>query len=194
MIQFPRRSVTRFFIPLIDVLILLFCIFLLMPMVKPRTEPSALDKIERQLTEAKIQIAKLREEKKPIPSDLQDLLEKLRQERVRFLEKILAVRVIEIDPVTGILGRRTPEGKVEPLPSEDTVRDLVKRDRDDLDKNRTDKSAEPRELYYLILYPRDPRSPYPTRGQRESYDQWFQDVAHGYDIPGFGPGSQGETP
>ena len=35
MIELPRRSVTRFFIPMIDVLTLLFCIFLLMPMVKP---------------------------------------------------------------------------------------------------------------------------------------------------------------
>ena len=35
MIRPPHRSVTRFFIPLIDVLILLFCIFLLMPYVKP---------------------------------------------------------------------------------------------------------------------------------------------------------------
>src|SRR5262249_43841786 len=49
MIQFPRRSVTRFFIPLIDVLTLLFCIFLLMPMIKPTgetqegNEPSAPD-------------------------------------------------------------------------------------------------------------------------------------------------------
>ena len=34
MIEFPKRSVTRFFIPLIDVLTLLFCIFLLMPLVK----------------------------------------------------------------------------------------------------------------------------------------------------------------
>src|SRR5437762_12655451 len=33
MIAMPRRSVTRFFIPLIDVLLLLFCAFLLMPMV-----------------------------------------------------------------------------------------------------------------------------------------------------------------
>ena len=33
MIVLPKRSVTRFFIPLIDVLILLFCIFLLMPFV-----------------------------------------------------------------------------------------------------------------------------------------------------------------
>ena len=36
----PRRSVTRFFIPLIDVLILMFCIFLLMPFVKATSEGS----------------------------------------------------------------------------------------------------------------------------------------------------------
>ena len=35
MIHMPHRSVTRFFIPLIDVLLLMFGIFLLMPMVKP---------------------------------------------------------------------------------------------------------------------------------------------------------------
>ena len=34
MIHMPHRSVTRFFVPLIDVLLLLFCIFLLMPYVK----------------------------------------------------------------------------------------------------------------------------------------------------------------
>ena len=34
MIRPPRRSVTRFFIPLIDVLILMFGIFLLMPLVE----------------------------------------------------------------------------------------------------------------------------------------------------------------
>src|SRR5262245_13474597 len=33
MIRPPRRAVTRFLIPFIDVLILLFCIFLLMPFV-----------------------------------------------------------------------------------------------------------------------------------------------------------------
>ena len=38
MLEMPRRSVTRFFIPLIDVLTLLFCIFLMMPAVKKTTE------------------------------------------------------------------------------------------------------------------------------------------------------------
>src|SRR2546421_228343 len=37
----PRRSVTRFFIPMIDVLTLLFCIFLLMPFVKSAGEEGA---------------------------------------------------------------------------------------------------------------------------------------------------------
>ena len=41
MIQLPRRSVTRFFIPLIDVLTLLFCIFLMMPAVKKSDEAEA---------------------------------------------------------------------------------------------------------------------------------------------------------
>ena len=35
MLRMPQRSVTRFFIPLIDVLTLLFCIYLLMPIIKP---------------------------------------------------------------------------------------------------------------------------------------------------------------
>ena len=33
MIERPKRSVTRFFVPLIDVMILLFCMFILMPFV-----------------------------------------------------------------------------------------------------------------------------------------------------------------
>ena len=38
MIQLPQRSVTRFFIPLIDVLTLLFCIFLVMPLAQNNEE------------------------------------------------------------------------------------------------------------------------------------------------------------
>ena len=41
MIELPKRSVTRFFIPLIDVLILLFCIYLLMPIIKGPAESTA---------------------------------------------------------------------------------------------------------------------------------------------------------
>jgi hypothetical protein len=192
MIQFPRRSVTRFFIPLIDVLILLFCIFLLMPMVKPRDEPSALEKLSTELAGVQAQRDRLLAEKKEVPDNLQELLEKLRQERIKALEKILAVRVLEIDPSSGNLVRTDSEGKKVEMTSEDAVRELIRSDRGRLDKDRG--RAETRELYYMILYPRDPRSPFPTRGQRETYDLWMQDVAHGYDIPGLAPGSQGDTP
>ena len=51
MIERPKRAVTRFFVPLIDVLILLFCIFLLMPFVatpqRPEPEPKAKPKDPR---------------------------------------------------------------------------------------------------------------------------------------------------
>src|SRR5438067_2336535 len=54
MIRLPRRSVTRFFIPLIDVLTLLFCVFLLLPLAVPEDEnaderdPAGLDEQRRQ--------------------------------------------------------------------------------------------------------------------------------------------------
>ena len=38
MLKMPQRSVTRFFIPLIDVLTLLFCIFLVMPLATDARE------------------------------------------------------------------------------------------------------------------------------------------------------------
>ena len=55
MIKRPHRSVTRFFIPMIDVLILLFCIFLLMPFVSqgsnPNDDPEAADIKETETNE-----------------------------------------------------------------------------------------------------------------------------------------------
>ena len=43
MIHIPKRSVTRFFIPLIDVLTLLFCIYLLLPIVKSPADANGAD-------------------------------------------------------------------------------------------------------------------------------------------------------
>ena len=53
MLQMPRRSVTRFFIPLIDVLTLLFCVFLIMPLVRNPTEegPDLRDKTPQEQVE-----------------------------------------------------------------------------------------------------------------------------------------------
>jgi hypothetical protein len=175
MIQLPRRSVTRFFIPLIDVLTLLFCIFLVLPLAKqePGDNSAEVSALEERLREREAEVERLRLAGRDLPNELREEIERLRQEKGKALQKRLAVRVLEIDAQTGKLYYRDPERL--PLPDEAAAHALIESDRRRLGQ---------RELYYLILYPRDPASTYPTRGQRERYDRWFQGVALGYDIPG----------
>ena len=178
MIQLPRRSVTRFFIPLIDVLTLLFCIFLVLPLAKePDDHSEEVAALEARLREREDVVERLRQAGRELPNELRDEIEKLRQEKGKALQKRLAVRVLEIDPETGNLYYRDPERI--PVPNEASAHALIESDRRKLGQ---------RELYYLILYPRSPASTYPTRGQREHYDRWFQGVALGYDIPGVSGG------
>jgi hypothetical protein len=178
MIELPRRSVTRFFIPLIDVLTLLFCIFLVLPLAKEPGDTSAdVAALEERLREKEDEVERLRQSGRDMPKELRDEIEKLRQEKGKALEKRLAVRVLEIDPDTGKLYYRDPERIL--IPDEASAHALIESDRRRLGQ---------KELYYLILYPRSRGSSYPTRGQRESYDRWFEGVAVGYDIPGVSAG------
>jgi hypothetical protein len=184
MIQMPRRSVTRFFIPLIDVLTLLFCIFLLMPLVKaPGEEGSAATTPEEEIQRLRDEVARLREQHNDSPEKLRAEIERLRREKAQVLQERLAVRVLEIDADTGRLFTNDPE-RTEVRDEADAAA-LIARDRRAL-------AGSPRELYYLILYPRRP-SGYPSRAQWERYERWFHDVAHGRDIPGQAPGG-GATP
>src|SRR5204863_9161070 len=101
MIERPKRAVTRFFVPLIGVLILLFCIFLLMPFVATEPKPEADD--------AK---AKAKAPEPELPRDVKDLQDELRRAR-REVERLkaergnlaerLSVKVLEIDPKDGRL-------------------------------------------------------------------------------------------
>jgi hypothetical protein len=179
MIRLPQRSVTRFFIPLIDVLTLLFCIFLLMPLVA--TPEGAADE-NRAREEQRLRDLERELERKraagELTQELRDEVERLRKEKVKALQERLAVRVLEIDGATGKLYYRDLDS-VE-IRNQADARDLI-------DRDRRERGVKQRELYYLILYPRDRSSPYPTRGQREQYDRWFEGVALGYDIPGKGP-------
>jgi hypothetical protein len=178
MIQLPQRSVTRFFIPLIDVLTLLFCIFLVLPLAKDPSDTSAdMAALEERLRENEAEVERLRKSGDDMPQALRDEIEKLRQEKGKALQKRLAVRVLEIDSEAGKLYYRDPQRIV--IPDEAAAHALIEDDRRKLGQ---------RELYYLILYPRSPTSTYPTRGQRERYDSWFQGVALGYDIPGVSGG------
>jgi hypothetical protein len=171
MIQLPRRSVTRFFIPLIDVLTLLFCIFLLMPLVKRTCDSEAAAPGGEVLTPG-TEIASLSPEE--LARRLEETrreLERLRKDKIEVLQKRLAIQVLEIDAKTGKLYFRDPE-PVEIASAEDARR-LVERQR---------QQAGDRELYYLFLFPRQV-SGYPEEGQVRQYDRWFQGVAHGIDNP-----------
>ena len=175
MIISPRRSVTRFFIPLIDVLILLFCIFLLMPFV---SVPASTD------GETPVEPRPPRE----LPTDVQELQKQLasvtreRDEATRRLDRFqkergerLVVRVLEIDPDTGKLYYYSP-GRQE-VASQAQAEQLITYQK---------RVAGEKDVYFLILYPRR-ASRHPVRDDLDNYRTWFKDVPHGFDIPRAGP-------
>ena len=183
MIVLPKRSVTRFFIPLIDVLTLMFCIFLLMPIVQGVESPSEGDQraMAARLRELEAELAKIRSEGGD-PRALQEQLEKLRQQLGKSIKDRIAVRVLEIDGKTGKLYFYDPDRHE--IRNQTDAAALIERD-------RRERGVGQRELYYLILYPRDRNSSYPTVAQYEQYQHWFEGVALGFDIPGeLGQGGQ----
>src|SRR4051794_18192716 len=111
-LEMPKRSVTRFFIPLIDVLTLLFCIYLVMPMVgtadgkAPDDENTLLKRrvadLERKLDEG----GKVSEE---LAAKLRRDIEELKTARGKAVGDRVAVRVLEVDPKNGKLFYRDPE-------------------------------------------------------------------------------------
>src|SRR5436309_1916051 len=151
----PHRSVTRFFVPLIDVLTLLFCIFLLMPYVKQADADSA---DPAGLNRAAVtppapeptpgDVAALTREVEQLRADV----ERLQQQREQVLTR-LAIHVLEIDRDTGRLYDYDPE-RVEIANAAD-AQGLIDRER---------RRVSGRELYFLILFPRE-ASGYPLRRQ-----------------------------
>jgi hypothetical protein len=91
------------------------------------------------------------------------------------------VRVLEIDGKTGKLSYRDPDQR--------EIRDQADAHRL-IERDRLAQGVTRRELYYLVLYPRERASAYPTVEQRKSYDRWFEGVALGYDVPGVAPGKE----
>ncbi len=183
MIQMPKRSVTRFFIPLIDVLMLLFVIFLLMPLaneedLKKSQESSRnltedVDSLERELQLMREQLQKYRD-LEPKLKDLQQMqeeLERLRQAAKKNLQERAAFQVIDVDGKTGTIyfydPARADMPRV-PLDNEPAVADLIARHK---------KEHPGRDLYYFFLYPR-PETGFPTLAQERTYQRWFRGVAN----------------
>src|SRR5690349_8540085 len=105
MLQMPRRSVTRFFIPLIDVLTLLFCVFLVMPQANSAGEdPSYSMAAEVQKLQA--QLDRLHGLGADEPERLRKELEELRAAKLDTIKDRIVVQVLEIDGSTGELSYR----------------------------------------------------------------------------------------
>ena len=183
MIVMPRRSVTRFFIPLIDVLLLLFVIFLLMPVAnlneldEKRELASDLGDTVKSLEQelqGRIQEVHKLEEARASADELERLraeLEKLRQAAQQPLNKRAAIYVIDIDGKTGEISyydAARPDQPVLQLTDAKTVAGMIERHQRD---------AGGRELYYLFLFPR-PQTGFPTRAQERQYQAWFANVGH----------------
>jgi biopolymer transport protein ExbD len=169
MIERPKRAVTRFFVPLIDVLILLFCIFLLMPFVAAPESPEPDLKEKSKATEPELpkDIKELRAELERARREV----EKLRAERGNLAEH-LSVKVLEIDPRDGRLyyfqdGQRV---NVTTQAAADAVITVHKR------------ASGTKEPFFLLLYPRT-RSRYPEQQQADDYARWFKDVQFQFDRP-----------
>lgn len=179
MIQMPQRSVTRFFIPLIDVLTLLFCIYLLMPIVKPagaeetaEGEPapaaqplSAMERLELERLRKRVLA-------------LEEQLARLQRERSAALQQQLVLRVLQIDNQGRLFFHDTQK------PQATTVQLTADNVRAWLDGQK--EQAAGKELYLLVLYPPVPAGAAPTapsEAQKEEFERWFQGVPHAYDIP-----------
>jgi hypothetical protein len=164
----PRRSVTRFFIPLIDVLILLFCIFLLMPFVStpapddgPKPEAKA-PELPTDVQELRKQLAAAQKER----DEARNRLDRFQKERGTGL----VVRTLEIDPRTGFLIFYGPE-KTE-IRTQAMAEELVA-----LQKQR----AGEKDVHFVIRYPTG-RDPAPvSRADRDKFEAWFKNVSHGYE-------------
>jgi hypothetical protein len=175
MIQMPRRSVTRFFIPLIDVLTLMFCIYLLMPIIKPVSGGEPAEGIGPPAENVSAEDwQRLKRER----DALRKRLAELQQKQSEALQQRLAVRVLQIGDEGKLYfydARRPKDRRI--AITADNVQDFLREQK----KDTVDK-----ELYVLILYPRVPTGNpvYPLQSQREEYDRWFQGVAHGYDVGG----------
>lgn len=166
MITPPRRAVTRFFVPLIDVLILLFCIFLLMPFVSGPPTPET----DAKPATPKETLPKDAQELQKLLSEARDRLTRMEKAAQSRLTDRLIVRVLHTDRKDGTLYYYDPD-RQEIRTEADALRLISQQ------KTLASKSGGVKDVYFLILYPENP-SGFPTKKQEEQVHQWFRDVPH----------------
>lgn len=161
MIQLPERAVTRFLVPFIDVLILLFCIFLLLPLVSSSADqtantdtPTDLEALRTRLTTAERQL-----------TIEQKRVEELLRERAESAQRT-SVWVVDIDGDTGELSYAAPAGTPGQrfaIASADDARNFIL---------NTKKRTEGRAVKYLFVCPRKAK-PFPDKKTLDSIATWF---------------------
>lgn len=148
MIVLPRRSITRFFVPLIDVLVLFFCVFLFMPMVTQGDNPNGPSTSSSNSSQSKSE-------------PLLEEIARLRNKNTLDIQGQLSINVLEIDSKTGELLKRSAAR--EKIANRELAAKMIEEDL---------LSSNGKKIMYVILYPQEDTG-FPTREQRENYQRWF---------------------
>jgi hypothetical protein len=168
MLKMPQRSITRFFIPLIDVLTLLFCVFLIMPMARsgkeganlPLTLEGQLKAREDEVLDLQEQLADIRKRDDDTITQLREELAGVRTQSSRDLARKLQVVFLSMDRDAKLYG---PDSLEIGGPDEADLR--MKKDRD---------KYPGRELLYLVRFPSDIENLSSER--REQIEGWFREA------------------
>ena len=167
MLQTPRRSVTRFFIPLIDVLTLLFCVFLVMPLAKGTGEDASATPGE-DVKRLQAELDRLHGMGADEPERIRKELEELRQAKIEVLKDRIVPRILGIDDRDGKLYFQDADKGRFDITGPAAARELIERDR-----RRFGSKAE---MVYVLQPPRDPNSDFPTLADVDRFKDWFKDV------------------
>jgi hypothetical protein len=175
MIHPPRRSVTRFFIPLIDVLTLLFCIFLVMPLAKEEREAAAKDQLKAAAGDRN---PALEAENKQLRLQIEEL-------EARKPEWA-SVRVIEFNTETGErfyyrkeedeTRLRVSLGKTKDPDAATRIERMVEEDRRQVGSNR--------KLTYTVQFPRKPGYAHPSDTDLEELEKQVMKAGASFGIEG----------
>jgi hypothetical protein len=190
MIEMPKRSVTRFFIPLVDIMMLLFSMFLLLPIIESSgqgTEGKPADDVKKENQSLKETVALLQKQVRGLADEvtllrkfadpqisleqLKKEIENLRKTKIDVLQKRLFLQVVAFDPNRDdlVYFERSPEPKTKVLAGPKEINKLVEQHEKQAQENGLD-------LFYVLLLPPAPRGP--TEAQLRQWEKWFGDVPH----------------
>jgi hypothetical protein len=192
MIEMPKRSVTRFFIPLVDIMMLLFSMFLLLPMIESSSEGQSgggltgpalrqenktlqeeLDHLQKQmaaLQDDNLSLRKIADPKLTLDK-LQQEIEALRKGNKDVLQKRLFLQVVTFDPKKKdlVYFEKSPTAKEKVIADKEAATALIR-------EHETQAQKDGKDLYYVLMWPSFPQGP--TLGQAKMYEDWFGSVPH----------------